>query len=115
MNANEDQNASPARHAAEEVLRTIYGDDYRGCTTSVEEIAKIIEACMDPRAAQTRELVNLYERLVAALHLLATPPGNAKEMGPEELRSLLGDRLDAIRDLTTRTIATTSGLQANEK
>ena len=115
MNANEDQGMSPARHAAEEVLRTIYGDDYRGCTISVDEIARIIESCTEPAATRTRELINLYERLVEALHLLATPPANASELGPDELRSLLGDRLDAIHGLTTRTIATTSGLPANEK
>jgi hypothetical protein len=112
---DEEPCAASARRAAEEVLRTIYGDDFRGCTISLEEIAQVISQCMASGEAATRdrEFIKLYEQLVEALHLLATPPEHAKELGPDELRSLLGDRLDKIHALTSRTRATTGGLRRN--
>jgi hypothetical protein len=88
----------PLDTPAEEVLRTIYGDDFRGCTVSLDEIARVIGQTTELGAARNRELIKLYEQLVEALHLLATPPAHAKELGPDELRSLLGDRLDKIHE-----------------
>jgi len=116
-NVGNDDASTPdpaARHAAEEVLRTIYGDDFRGCTVSLDEIARVIGQTMEPGAARNRELIKLYEQLVEALHLLATPPDHAKELGPDELRSLLGDRLDKIHELTSRTLATTGGFRTTD-
>ena len=108
--------APSARRAAEEVLRLIYGDDFRGCTISLDEIAQVISQCMarGENATTDREFIKLYEQLVEALHLLATPPEHAKQLGPDELRSLLGDRLDKIHELTSRTLATTGGLRRND-
>jgi hypothetical protein len=98
-----------AMAAAEEVLRTIYGDDLNGCTVDLESIAAIIEETLGQRIVKDHELLDLYEKLVEALHLLSTPPEQAKLMDADTLRSFLGDRLDAIHTLTTRTIATTAG------
>jgi hypothetical protein len=111
---HDEQPDASSRRAAEEVLRTIYGDDFRGCTASLDEIAQVISQCMAPAASRDREFIKLYEQLVEALHLLATPPEGAKELGPDELRSLLGERLDKIHDLTARTLATTGGLRRND-
>ena len=98
--------------AAEEVLREIFGDDLQGCNVRVERIAAIIEGAHGRETAKLHELVALYEKLVEALNLLSTPPEEAKGMDANELRSLLGDRLDAIQTLTTKAMATTSGLNS---
>src|SRR6266496_1240526 len=98
----------PVLQTAEEVLRAIYGDDFKGCTVSLDDIAAIIQAGMSAEKAPTHELLDLYEKLVEAIHLLSTPPENKKLPEPDELRSLLSERMDAIHALTTKTIATTA-------
>ena len=91
---------------AEEVLRTIFGDDLEGCTVTLEQIGRIIQEGTDRRGI--KELIELYEKLVEAIHLLSTPPDKAKINDPAELQSLLGQRLDAIHSLTAKTLQTTA-------
>jgi hypothetical protein len=102
-------NAQPDRLAlltAEEILRTIYGDDLKGCAVSLEEIAKIVGYALKQTAEQNAEWLELYEKVVEATHLLSTPPNLEKVTDPKELQSLLSQRLDAIRAVTTKTIET---------
>ena len=93
-------------HIAEEILRTIYGDDFKGCRVSLDEIAAIVSAGLNQANSQNEELLDLYEKLVEALDLLSRPPEAGKVTDPNELRSLLSERLDAIHALTTKTIET---------
>lgn len=93
---------------AEDILRAIYGDDFKGCTVRLDDIAAIISAGRRKREAQAEELLDLYEKLVEALDLLSTPPDIKKVTDPNELRALLSERLDAIHALTARTIETTA-------
>src|SRR6266436_4060867 len=93
---------------AEEILRAIYGDDFKGCTVRLDDIAAIIVAGRSKRQAQSEELLDLYEKLVEALDLLSTPPDIKKITDPNELRALLSERLDAIHTLTSRTMETTA-------
>jgi len=104
----------PALLIAEEVLRTIYGDDLKGCTVNLETIAALIDNGVAPRQAQTRELLELYEKVVEAVHLLSTPPDARRVTGPDELRTLLGERLDAVHALTTKTMDTTALVKAQQ-
>ncbi len=97
-----------ALQAAEDVLRTIYGDDFKGCTVSLEQIAGIIGDSVRQPDPQTHDLLELYEKLVEAIHLLSTPPDATKVTAPHELSELLSERLDAIYALATKTIETTS-------
>jgi hypothetical protein len=93
---------------AEEVLRTIYGDDYRGCTVSPEQITEVISKALQKHQAQAADLLELYEKVVEAVDLLSTPPDVTKVTDPDQLRSLLGERLDGIHAVTTKTIQTTA-------
>ena len=93
---------------AEEVLRTIYGDDLKGCTVRLDQIAAVLQNVLQSRQKQTGELLELYEKVVEAVHLLSTPPEAGKITDPNALRSLLGERLDAIHTVTTKTIETTA-------
>ena len=101
--------------AAEEVLRTIYGDDLIGCKVSLDSIAEIIAQALRQRSQEHSELIEMYEKLVEALDLLSTPPDASAVTGPDQLRSILGDRLDAIHSLTQRTKQTTESLKALRK
>jgi hypothetical protein len=97
---------------AEEVLRTIYGDDFAGCTVSLDRIASVIQGGLQQQGNASAELLGLYEKVVEALHLLSTPPDKNKVTDPTELRTLLSERLDAIHALTTKTMQTTAAFKS---
>ena len=104
-----DPNPSPqaARVAAEEILRIIYGDDLEGCTVSLDRITAVISTAMAGQAQVERAIAELNEKAYEAIRLLSTPPANGPSLNPDELRSLLSDRLDKIQTLATKVIAAT--------
>jgi hypothetical protein len=91
---------------AEEILRTIYGDDLRGCSVSLDSIADIVDHALKQTAARNAEWTELYEKVVEAVHLLSTPPDKTKITDPTTLPPLLTERLDAIHSITSKTIET---------
>ena len=107
MNTNP-QSDKLAVFLAEEILRTIYGDDYQGCKVNPDDIAAVIHKGLGQRQTQTGDLLELYEKVVEAVDLLSTPPDPAKVTDPDQLRKLLGERLDGIHAVTTKTIQTTA-------
>ncbi len=100
---------------AEEILRRIFGDDLHGCNVSLDTIAAIIKQAFQERLEENADLIDMHEKLVEALDLLSTPPDSSKVPGPDELRTLLGERLDSIHALTQRTKKTTESLKALRK
>jgi hypothetical protein len=104
-----DPNPSPqaARVAAEEILRIIYGDDLAGCNVSLDRITAVIAAAMAGQAQVERAVAELNEKAYEAIRLLSTPPASGQSLNADELRSLLGDRLDKIQTLATKVIAAT--------
>ena len=108
-------NAQPeglAMLVAEEVLRTIYGDDFQGCTVSPETIAGIVREAISQCGAKDKALVDMYEKVVQGIHRLSTPPDLSQVADANVLRSLLSERLDAIHTITTQTIGTTGRLKS---
>jgi len=101
-----------ANLTAEEILRTIFGDDLKGCNVTLDTIASIIGEALRQRSEEERDLIEMYEKLVEALDLLSTPPQTDKVPGPDELRTLLGERLDTIHTLTQKTKKATASLKA---
>jgi hypothetical protein len=97
---------------AEEILSTIFGDDLRGCTVNLDTVARVIRDALDQRSEEDKDLIEMYEKLVEAIDLLSTPPVSDKVPGADELRSLLGERLDAIHALAQKTKKTTDSLKA---
>ena len=105
MDAEPTQTA--ARAAAEEILRIIYGDDLEGCTVSLDRITAVISSAMTGQAQVDRAISELNDKAYEAIRLLSTPPANGESLNPEELRSLLGERLDKIQALAQKVIAAT--------
>jgi hypothetical protein len=95
-----------SRLVAEELLATLFGDDLAGCPVSLDQVALIVQDAVEQRAAQDAKLLDLHSTVVNSIHQLATPPVSAQNAGPNELRSLLSERLDAIRAIATKTIET---------
>ena len=100
-----------ALQLAEEVLRHIYGEDLKGCSVSLESIASIITRGINQQQRGANELIDLYEKLVEALHLLSNPPEAAKINEPAEWQTFLSQRLDSIHALTTKTMETTARIR----
>ena len=96
-----------ARAAAEEILRIIYGDDLEGCTVSLDRITAVISSAMVGQAQVDRAMAELNDKAYEAIRLLSTPPANGQSLNADELRSLLGDRLDKIQTLAQKVIAAT--------
>ena len=97
-----------ALQMAEDVLRHIYGDDLAGCRVSLESVATIITEGINQQQRGANELLDLYEKLVEALHLLSNPPEGGKINDPAEWQAFLSQRLDSIHALTTKAMETTS-------
>lgn len=104
-------NGPIANAVAEEVLRRIYGDDLVGCKVSLDEVAAIIEEGIRHDRQHQRELVEMYEKAIEAVDLLSRPPQAIDIPRPEQLRSILSDRLDAIQQLARKVTDTTTRLQ----
>ena len=96
-----------ARAAAEEILRIIYGDDLQGCTVSLDRITAVIVSAMTGQAQVDRAIADLNDKAYEAIRILSTPPANGQSLNADELRSLLGDRLDKIQALAQKVIAAT--------
>jgi hypothetical protein len=96
-----------ARAAAEEILRIIYGDDLAGCTVSLDRITDVIASAMKGQAHVDRAIAELNDKAYEAIRLLSTPPAHGASLNPDELRSLLSDRLDKIQALANKVIAAT--------
>jgi hypothetical protein len=94
-----------ARAAAEDILRLIYGDDLAGCTVSLDKITEVIVSAMTGHADFNRAVADLNHKAYEAIRLLSTPPANGQSLNPDELRSLLSDRLDKIQTLAQKVIA----------
>jgi hypothetical protein len=97
-----------ALQMAEDILRHIYGDDLKGCPVNLESVADIIRKGVNQQQRGANELIDLYERLVEALHLLSNPPDPGKINDPAEWQKFLSQRLDSIHALTTKTMETTA-------
>jgi hypothetical protein len=100
-----------ARAAAEEILRIIFGDDLEGCTVGIDPITEVISAAMSGQAQFDRAIADLNEKAYEAIRILSTPPANGASLNPDELRSLLGDRLDKIQAIVTKVIGATESLR----
>jgi hypothetical protein len=114
--SSEAQLEQAATDAAEEILRRIYGDDFEGCTVSLDSIAAVVNEALKRTLESDRSLLELFEKAFEAVQLLSTPPSDGGTLGPNELRSLLSDRLDSIQTLASKVISTSSAVrQQNSK
>jgi hypothetical protein len=112
---SDSQRQRTATAAAEEILRIIYGDDLEGCTVSLDRITDVISTAMAGQAECDRAVAELNEKAYEAIRLLSTPPADGQTLNADELRSLLGDRLDKIQTVATKVIAATKGQDLPER
>lgn len=104
-----------SRLVAEEVLTLIFGEDLAGCTVSLDDVARVIQRTVNERAEQDARLIETYNTVIASIHELATPPASAKDASPDQLRSILGERLDAVSIITTKTLEMCSRIQRERR
>jgi hypothetical protein len=104
---SDDQLDRTAIATAEEILRVIYGDDLQGCAVSLDSIAAVIRTGLEEHARIGGEIAELHAKAFEAVQLLSTPPMDGHALSPEDLRSLLGERLDKIQTLTGKVLNAT--------
>ena len=104
-----DRNATVA---AEEVLRVIYGDDLNGCAVRLDDVSRVIRSAFEKHARDAADVAELHAKGFEAVQLLATPPPTGHTLSPEDLRTLLGERLDKIRELATKILDATKAENA---
>lgn len=102
-----------ATAAAEEILRIIYGDDLEGCAVNLDSVVAVIRAALEGEAGATRDLEELQEKGLEAIHLLSTPPPDGQALSAEDLRTLLGERLDNIRTIADKILAVTKSAKSS--
>lgn len=105
MSNADPQTQAVSRAAAEDILRIVFGEDLAGCTVSLDRITDVVSAAITGQMQFDRAVTDLNEKAYEAIQLLSTPPANGASLNPDELRSLLSDRLDKIRTLATKVIA----------
>ena len=96
-----------ATAAAEEVLRVIYGEDLNGCAVRLDDVAAVIRSAFETHARNAADVAELQTKGFEAVQLLATPPVDGQTLSPEDLRSLLGERLDNIHELASKILNAT--------
>ncbi|MFN2507212.1 MAG: hypothetical protein ABR589_00375 [Chthoniobacterales bacterium] len=96
-----------AQNAAEEILRLVYGDDLQGCAVRIDSLTEVIRGALDEQTRSVRELSELQSKAFEAVQLLSTPPTNGYALAADDLRSLLGERLDKIRTLADQILGVT--------
>ena len=101
--------------AAEEVLRVIYGDDLNGCAVRLDDVSRVIRSAFENYARNVTDLAELHAKGFEAVQLLATPPAHGHTLSAEDLRSLLGERLDKIRELATKILGATNGEPSDQE
>ena len=99
------ENASSRKTAndtAEKILAAIYGDDLRGCSVSLDAVSDLVQQGIN---AETKNYRMLNEALIGALRQIqtvSTPPKKEEITSVEEVVGLLGERADAIHQVTTK-------------
>jgi hypothetical protein len=96
-----------ATATAEEILRVIFGDDLEGCTVSLDTLTRVIRSGLEAHARSASEITDLHAKAFEAVQLLSTPPADGQALSPEDLRTLLGERLDKIQTLSTKVLTAT--------
>ena len=90
--------------AAEEILRVVYGEGSTPAPASVEAVAGIVRLALRQQERRSRELLQLYEKVVESVQLLSTVTDGAQVENSAELQALFNQRLEAIRVVTAKTI-----------
>lgn len=109
---SDDRLGRVANAIAEEALRVIYGDDLEGCAVRLDTLAAAVRPLIEAHARAEHELADLHAKGFEAVQLLSTPPADGHTLSAEDLRSLLGERLDKIHSLTQQIVRATTALDS---
>lgn len=91
-----------ANDTAEKILAAIYGEDLLGCPISLDQVSAIVQEGIN---AGTDNYQMLNEALIGALRQIqtvSTPPEKEEIQSMEEVITVLGERADAIHQVTTK-------------
>lgn len=91
--------------AAEKILQAIYGDDMLGCAVRMETVAAPVQEVLDEEIRRQMLLVQLFVKVLEKIELIATPPEKSDIGDAQQLAALLGERADAVREISGEALA----------
>jgi hypothetical protein len=112
-----DANLTPgklANEVAEAILSAIFGSDLIGCKVSPEAISPLIQQALDAHAKKEGTVNALFLEVLQKIQSIATPPERSQVNNPAHLAAILGERADAILQITAGTLQAWEKLRASD-
>lgn len=110
-----DLNKKPGKLAyevAEGILSAIFGPDLLGCQITPEAITPLIQQALDANAKKEEMVNSLFVQVLEKIQLIATPPERNQITDAAQLATILGERADAILQITSQTLKAWEKLKA---
>jgi hypothetical protein len=93
-----------ANEVAESILSAIFGPDLIGCKVTPEAITSLIQEALDAHAKKEETVNSLFVQVLEKIQLIATPPERKQVNDAAHLAGILGERADAILQITSQTL-----------
>ena len=102
-----------ANEVAEGILAAIFGPDLIGCPVTPEAIAPLIQEALDAHSKKEETVNALFVQVLEKIQLIATPPERTQITDTAHLAAVLGERADAILQITSQTLKAWEKLKAS--
>src|SRR5262249_53300542 len=104
-----------AHDVAEGILSAIFGPDLLGCHITPDAIASLIQQALDAHAKKEETVNALFVQVLEKIQLIATPPERSQITDAAQLATILGERADAILEITSETLKAWEKLKASDE
>ncbi|MCI0540443.1 MAG: hypothetical protein L0Z50_35010, partial [Verrucomicrobiales bacterium] len=113
-----DSNQKPgklAHEVAEAILSAMFGPDLIGCRIAPDAIAPLIQQALDAHAKKEGMVNSLFVQVLEKIRLIATPPERNQIVDAAQLATMLGERADAILQITSQTLSAWAKLKTSDE
>ena len=114
MDANQ-QPGKLAHEVSEGILSAIFGPDLIGCRITPDAIAPLIQQALEAYAKKEETVNTLFVEVLEKIQLIATPPERSQVHDPGHLAAILGERADAILQITSQTLKAWEKLKTSDE
>jgi len=112
---SEEKPGKLANEVAFGILCAIYGPDLIGCRVSSDALTPLIQQALDAHAKKEETLNGLFVQVLEKIQLIATPPDRSQIKDAAHLASILGERADAILEITSKTLQAWEKLKSSNQ
>ena len=104
-----------ANEVAESILSAIFGPDLIGCQITPDVIAPLIQQALEAHAKKEETVNSLFVQVLEKVQLIATPPERSQVNDAAHLAAILGERADAILQITSQTLKAWEKLKSSDE